>query len=198
MGQRPPTKRDIVDAIIAEAAKGQFKGDNRDGAPPPITLQNFLSEIFRYGAKAYRAQLSRLSFADLLTKLIAANADVEAQQEQILKSGELVERLDREAAERANRQQQSTRAKKPRLQAGILAAAHHYRQIAKKNAKEAWRAIKHKPYETADGRVAIETSKGGKEKMLVQSRRGQQKRTGIVFGTFEDRYWPKANSHLAR
>jgi hypothetical protein len=40
MEQRRPTKRDIIDAIIAEATKGLFTGDKRGGAPPPITISS--------------------------------------------------------------------------------------------------------------------------------------------------------------
>jgi hypothetical protein len=87
---------------------------------------------------------------------------------------------------------------KSRLQPAILTAAHYYRQIAKKSAKEAWRAIKRKPYQTADGSVVVQTAKDGKEEMLVRSRRGQQKRSGIGFGFWEDRYWPSAASRSTR
>jgi hypothetical protein len=79
------------------------------------------------------------------------------------------------------------------LQPAILAAARYYRQIAKKSAKEAWLGIKRKPYETDDGSVLIEVAKGGKEEMRVRSRGGKQKRGGIVFGTWQERYWPKAD-----
>ena len=41
----------IIDAIIAEATFGGFKGDKRDGETPPITIQKFTNEMARYGAK---------------------------------------------------------------------------------------------------------------------------------------------------
>src|SRR6516165_7329850 len=152
-----PTKKEIVDWIVAEATLGRFRGDKRDGEAPPITIQNFTNEmVVRYAAKALRARLSRLSYAELLTEAVAAADYVKAQREQISQSGERAERLEREATARVLSQRQAELGRRSRLQPAILAAAHHYRQIAKKGAKEAWLAIKHKPYEAADGSVAIE------------------------------------------
>ena len=58
------TRREIIDAIVCEATKWRegnplFLGDERDGRGPPITLENFAIETFRYGVKALRARLSR-------------------------------------------------------------------------------------------------------------------------------------------
>jgi hypothetical protein len=80
MEQRRLTKKEIVDWIVAKATFGMFKGDKRDGEAPPITVQNFSLEAGRYGAKALRARLSRLSFAELLTEGIAALDYVRAQR----------------------------------------------------------------------------------------------------------------------
>jgi hypothetical protein len=196
------TKKEIVDLIIAEATFGQFKGDKRDGATPPITIQNFLGEGPRYAAKALRARLSRLSFAQLLTEGFAALDYVGAKQERLSQMVELAERNEREEAAQGHRQRQAELGRRSRLQPAILAAARHFRQIAKKSAKksakEAWLAIKHKPYETDDGSVVIVAAKGRKEEMVVWSRRGQQKRSGIGFGSWQDRYWPKADSRSTR
>jgi hypothetical protein len=192
MEQRRLTKKEVVDWIVAKATSGMFKGDKRDGEAPPIMVQNFNLEAGRYGAKALRARLSRLSFAELLTEASAARNYFEARPRLLAQIGE---RFKREEAAREFRQQQAERGRRSRLQPAILTAARHYRQIAKKSAKGAWLAIKHKPHETADGSVVIEAAKGGKEEMLVRSRRGKQKRGGIAFGTWQDRYWPRADSH---
>ena len=126
-----PTKKEIVDWMVAEATLGRFRGDKRDGEAPPITIQNFTNEmVVHYAAKALRARLSRLSYAELLTEAVAAADYVKAQREQISQSGELAERYDREEAARVFRQQQAERGRRSRLQPAILAAAHHYRQFA--------------------------------------------------------------------
>jgi hypothetical protein len=62
------TKQAVIDVIVSEAAK-IFTGDKRDGEAPPITLQNFSTEMFRYGARALRARLSRMPYEVLLAEL---------------------------------------------------------------------------------------------------------------------------------
>jgi len=189
MEQQRLTKKEIIDWIIARATYGIFKGDKRDGEPPPITVQNFVPEAGRYGAKALRARLSRLSFDELLSEACAVRDHLEARPSELARIAEEAKRQD---AVREHRQRQAELGRRHRLQPAILAAARYYRQIAQKSAKDAWRAIKRKPYETNDGSVVIETAAGGKEEMLVRSRRGKQKRDGIAFGTWQERYWPKA------
>jgi len=94
--------------------------------------------------------------------------------------------LKNDAQELSKRQ--SERARKPRLQPAILAAARHYRAQGK-GAKEAWRAIKQKPYVSSDGEtVFIDT----KEMMRVRSRHGAEKRSGIKFAHWRQSYWPAA------
>jgi hypothetical protein len=82
MEQRSPTNKEIIDWMIAAATLGRFKGDKRDGQAPPIKVQNFTNEmIIRYAAKALRARLSRLPFAELRTEAIEAADYVKAQRE---------------------------------------------------------------------------------------------------------------------
>jgi hypothetical protein len=154
MEQRPPTKKEIVDLIIAEATYGRFKGDKRDGETPPITIQNFTAEMARYAAKALRARLSRLSFLELATEALAALDSVEARQEQLSQIVEDAERIEREEG----RRRQAERGRKRGLQPDILAAARHYRDKLM-NAGEAWDAIKENPFKTNDGVVEITGSK---------------------------------------
>jgi hypothetical protein len=180
----------MVDWIVAKATFSMFTGDERDGETPPITVENFWLERDRHGAKALRERLSRLSYTELLTDARAARDYFKARPSELAQFAELAKREEL-------RQRQAERGRRSRLQPAILGAARHYRQIAKKSAKEAWLAIKRKPYQTDDGSVVI-IAKGGKEEMLVRSRRGQQKRSGIGFGSWQDRYWPKADSRSTR
>jgi hypothetical protein len=85
------------------------------------------------------------------------------------------------------RKQQAERAKKPRLQPAILAAAQYYRG-QKKMAKEAWDLIKNKPFRTNTG----ETVKINGGMMHVQLRIGTQRRRGIKEAQWQKRYWPAA------
>src|SRR5262249_40168063 len=127
MEQPRLTKKVIVDLIIAEATFRRFKGDKRDGETPPITIQNFIDEMARYAAKALRARLSRLSFAELLTEGIAALDYVEAKQEELSQIVDFAERNEREEATRELRERQAELGRRSRLQPAILAAARHYR-----------------------------------------------------------------------
>jgi hypothetical protein len=106
MGRRRSLKKDskknIVDAIIAEATKRIFTGDKRDGDAPPITLQNFLDESLRFGAKALRARLSRLSRAALLEELKTAAEYVDRTRAGIEEAVALAKQNEREAAARAS------------------------------------------------------------------------------------------------
>src|SRR5262249_17253877 len=135
-----PTKRAIVEAIVAEATKGLFTGDNRDGEPPSITLQNFTSEMFRYGAKALRARLSGLPRAELLRELEASAGYVETLQRYAEQALAQLDRDDREADARASSQRQAELARRRGLQTALLAAARYYRNLSK-TAKQAWLAI---------------------------------------------------------
>lgn len=83
------------------------------------------------------------------------------------------------------RKKQAERAKKPRLQPAILAAAQYYRSD-KKIAKEAWNLIRKKPFGTSTGEtVEIE---GGMMHVHVGTRRGR----GIKEPQWQKRYWPAA------
>jgi hypothetical protein len=168
------TKVEIIDAIVAEATKGLFTGDKRDGEAPPITRQNFHSETFRYGARALRARLSRLSHGDLRRECF---------------EGIQFDTALREYGQRAISQRQSQLARKPRLQPAMLAAARHYRALGK-SARTAWCSIKRKPYRTGGETVLIKGSEE-KERMWVRSPDGTQKRSDIKFEQWQKRYWPR-------
>jgi hypothetical protein len=196
MGQRRPTKTDIVDAIIGEATRGQFTGDKRDGAPPPITLQNFLSETFRYGAKALRARLSRLTLAELLLELEASVVHVEMLQEHVKGWLTQYERDERAANVRARSERQSELAKRPHPQPAIVTAARHYRDLGM-NAGEAWDVINKTPFATDAGNtVEIVGSKLPrlKQRMRVILRDGRQQKRSIGFDQWRQRYWSAAGS----
>jgi hypothetical protein len=184
------TKVEIIDAIVAEATKGLFTGDKRDGEAAPITRQNFHSEKFRYGARALRARLSRLSPAELLREYFEGTKFDTALQEYKQREIALMEHKDREDAAQANSQRQSQHARRPRLQRAILAAARHYRALGM-YAKQAWSAIKQKPYEI-DGETVLIVGSKGKETMCVQSPDGTQKRSGIKDAQWQKSYWRSA------
>ena len=61
----------------------RFNGDKRDGDVPRITIKIFNDEGARYAAKALRAQLSRLSLAELVNEGIATLEYVDARREQL-------------------------------------------------------------------------------------------------------------------
>ena len=92
---------------------------------------------------------------------------------------------------RAHRQRQAEIGRKHGLQPAILAAARHYRTL-RKNAKEAWRTIKERPYKANDTETVVVEVVKKNETMCVQLRRGKQKRKGIKFGQWRQRYWPAA------
>jgi hypothetical protein len=184
------TKKQIIDELIAEVTKGMFTGDNRDGDTPAITFENFTTEIYRYGAKALRARLSRLSHAKLWCELVAAAATIKGREEYFRQSLALLESNDRENATRAFRERQAEFGRKHGLQLAILAAARHYRGL-NKNAKEAWRAIRQKPYRAGSETVAI-AAEEDQEIMCVRSQGGKQRRSGIKFEYWQSRYWPAA------
>jgi hypothetical protein len=191
MQKRRDTKKDIVDAFITEATNRLFTGDKRGGGVPAITLQNFYDESIRYGAKALRARLARLSRAELLAELNVAAKYVDARQERTKELITLAEQNEREEAARAHRQRQAELGRRHRLQPGILAAAYHYRAL-KKTAKEAWGAIKQNPLTTSEGARVIIERDGKEEIMCVASRDGKQTRSGIKFNHWQRRYWPAA------
>jgi hypothetical protein len=164
-----------------------FTGDNRDSEAPPITLQNFHSETFRYGAKALRARLSRLSRAELWRELEASAAHVEALEkykEEILAQ---FDRAERESAARERSQQQAERGRKHSLQPAILAAARYYRNLGK-TAKQAWLAINQTPYVSNGETVVIADD----DTMYVRSRKRKQERNAIKFHQWQNSYWRAA------
>jgi hypothetical protein len=122
MGKRPLTRRDIIDLII-RVANERFTGDKRDGNPLPITVENFHDASYRLGARALRAQLSRLSFAELLDEGVAALDYDKARRERLQQTVAHAERIEREQLVK----RQSELGRRPRLQPAILAAARYYR-----------------------------------------------------------------------
>jgi hypothetical protein len=97
------------------------------------------------------------------------------------------------------RKQQAERAKKPRLQPGILEAAQHYRQRNYK-ARAAWYAIKGAPYLTRQAEVVqIEGQDNEilKQKLFVISSTRTRKRRGISWEQWRQRYWTEAGSRRA-
>ena len=182
-----PTKQAIIDVIVAEVTAKQFTGDMRDGDAPPITLQNFQLETVRHGAKALRARLSRLSYAELCAELEVSAEYVAGLQEYVKEVLAYYDHHDREVAAQALRQRQSELGRKPRLQPAILAAARHYRS-RDKTAKDTWRLIEKTPFRTSDGETVM--IEGGM--MHVQPRVGALKRAGIKYAHWLKRYWLKA------
>jgi hypothetical protein len=165
-----------------------FTGDNRDSEAPPITLQNFTSETFRYGAKALRTRLSRLSRAELLRELEASAAHVEWLERFKNESLAQLDRADRESAAQERSERQAKRGRKHGLQSAILAAARHYRNHGK-NAKQAWKEIEQTPYKIDGQTVSIDQDT---QLMCVRSRNGRQNRNGIKFKQWQSGYWPAA------
>ncbi len=184
MGKLRDTKKDFIDAIIAAAAQGRFTRDKRVGDLPAIALEDFQIELFRCGEKELRARLSNLSRAEL----------IDAMQDWADQQITLMERDKREAAAQARIQRQRERARKPRLQRAILAAARHYRGLDM-TAKKAWDAIKKTSFKTDDGKtVAIRGPKEDrlKQRMRVISRDERQLRRSIGFDYWRERYWTGA------
>jgi hypothetical protein len=189
-----PTKRAIIDAIVAEATQSAFTGDKRDGTAPAITLQNFHAESYRYGAKALRARLSRLSVVELSGEYENSAAFVAMLEEYKKDSLARLERDDRENATRAFRERQAELGRKHGLQPAILAAARHYR-AGGKTAKEAWDAIRECPFRTDDGEIVeIEGRKLPrlKQTMCVILRDGRRPKRAIRFSHWRQKYWAEA------
>jgi hypothetical protein len=184
------TKQEIIDVIVAEATR-LFTGDDRDGEAPPITLQNFYDESFRYGAKALRERLQRLSDAEFWSEVEAAAAHLAALEKYKNEIHAFYERQEREDAAQKLRQQQQERGRRHGLQPAIFKAARHYRGEGM-NAGEAWDAIKEHPFRTDDGEtVEIQGRKGSRleQKMRVVSRDGRQPKSAIQFAQWRQRYW---------
>jgi hypothetical protein len=189
--QRPPTKKEIIDWIIAKATMGMFVGDKRDGEPPPITIKNFTLETQRYGAKAFRARLSQLSSAELLTETAEVRAYFEAQPSWL---AQMAEQVKQEEAARAHHQRQVERGRRSRLQPAIHAAARHYRAQGM-TAGEAWDALNETPFTTDDGHtVEIEGSKLPRLEQRMRARQadGRQQRRAISFEQWRKSYWKGA------
>jgi hypothetical protein len=154
--------------------------------------------MFRYGAKALRARLSKLSFADLLTEAIAADDYLKARQEQSSQILKLAVRYEREETEVALSQRQAEFAKRPRVKAAIVdaivAAARHYRN-QQVNAGEAWDALCKTPFRTEDGYIVkIEGSELSRpeQRLCVISPDGTQPKRPIGFDQWRKRYWAAA------
>ena len=206
------TRRAIIDAIVADVTADRLRiGDNRDSNAPPIAFQNFYLVARRHGAKALRAHLSRLSYADLRAEfesITAYHAGVKAdlkdeiarlrREEQVAKaqSAQHLKIVKTLAYHRklAYSEQQRERARRPRLQRAILAAARHYRSCGM-NAKEAWDAIKKSPFSTNDGDTVevADSSRPRTEQVmrhLLPDRR--QPKRAIRFSQWRQRYWTAA------
>jgi hypothetical protein len=189
------SKKDIIDAFIAEATNRLFTGDKRDGSQPPITLKNFYDQSFRYGAKALRARLSRLSRTELLGELNIAATYVDERQARTTEYIALADQHEREAATHARRERQAELGRRHGLQPALVAAARHYRTLGK-NAKQAWHAITVEPFATPSGETVIIEGIGKEQCMCVQSRGGKQQRSGIKMDYWQRRYWPLAGKVL--
>jgi hypothetical protein len=184
MEQRRLGKQRIVDWIVEKATWRHFKGDERDGEARAITIENFGVESARYGAKALRTRLSRLSLTELLTEARTVRDYLKAGPSEL---AQIAERVKRDEAARALRQRQAELGRRSRLQPAILAAARHYRERGM-TAKKAWDALNKTPFTTDEGNaVKIE----GGEQMRVMLRDGTQKRP-IKFGQWRQRYWSAA------
>jgi hypothetical protein len=167
-----------------------FTGDERDETAS-ITIDNFNSQSHRLGAKEMRAVLSQMSDVELV-KQARAVRDKNKPSE----LARIAEQIAKEKAARELRDRQSKRGSRPRLQPGILAAARHYRQIAKKNAKEAWLAIRETPFKTDDGSTV--EIKGDKrsyvedDECFVRQPDGRQLKRSIKWDQWRQVYWKAA------
>jgi hypothetical protein len=191
--QPPLLRKEIVDIVVREATFGLFIGDRRDGAAPPITLENFANEMMRYGSQALRARLSRLPDAALLSEALAALQQVEARQKQLQANVGEGERLRREDEMRAIQARFAEYGRRRGLQPAILAAARHYRGRSSMSAKSAWRTIKQNPFKMCNGEIVIIEGNGVDEIMRVTSQRSKQ-RKGVKQPQWLKRYWPAARS----
>jgi hypothetical protein len=185
-GERPPTKADLVDAIVAAATNGLFTGDKRDGGPPPITYENFHLKAFRYGARKLRKRLERLPDAEFWGELEATVGYVDALKE----NREYATALLRDADLRALSERQSEVAQQPRGQLAIFAAARHYR-AQRVTAKQAWEAINKAPFVTGDGAAVKVEGPKPHERMRVTLPDGRQERRQIGFEQWRQHYWPR-------
>jgi hypothetical protein len=188
-----PTKQALIDAIVIKVTS--FTGDKRDGDVPPIKVENYHELIFQRSARAFRAHLSRMSYADLLREDEAAAAYVawlKAYKENALAQQE---RDDREG----ERQKQAERGRRRDLQPELLEAAHDYRGRTidgrKMNAGEAWDAIKKNPFTTGSGWIVLVS--GPESHRLSQEMRamlpnGTRIKRPIKFDHWRQRYWPAA------
>jgi hypothetical protein len=188
------SKRVIIDSIVGHVTNGVFTGDKRDGVPPPITLQSFTTEMHRYGAKALRARLSRLTLTELCAELKASVEHIAGREEYVKAATAQLKREDRDADMQAHSERQRDLAKRPRLQSAILATARHYRGLGL-SAGEAWDAIGKIPFTTDDGHtVEIEGSKLSrlKQRMRVRQADGRQRKRAISFAQWRKSYWTGA------
>jgi hypothetical protein len=99
------TKKQVIDYIVLGAACGVFFGDGRDSKAPPTGLQSCTEEVYRRGAKALRARLSRLSYRQVLQEGIAVVEHRKRAEAQGLASLGQYERAKREETMRENRRQ---------------------------------------------------------------------------------------------
>jgi hypothetical protein len=185
-------RRRLIDWIVAKATWGRYTGDKRDGKTPPITIENFNTESYRYAAKAYRARLSRLSSAELSVEARAVRTYLKKKPSEL---AQLAERFKRDEDARAHRQRQAEFAKRPRLQAAqaaIVTAARHYRG-QRMTAAEAWDALYKIPFRTEDGYIVkIEGGKQRLEQRLCVISPGGMQLKRLGFSRWSQRYFPAA------
>jgi hypothetical protein len=173
--ERLPTRQTIIDAMVAQVTYGRFKGDKRDGEPPPPTLENSSTEMLRHYARAYRERLMRLPYVELCLELRAGFIHVAE--------------LD-EMTRNAWSKYQSANATGSRLQQAILDAARHFRD-KDMIARSAWATIARTSFKTAAGHV-VEIVGNQRDifrrKMRVRHADGRRGRE-IGFNQWEQEYW---------
>jgi hypothetical protein len=181
-------KRTIIDRLIAHVTNGLFTGDKRDGAVPLITLQNSWTEMFRYLARAWRRQLSRLSLLELFAVLEASakyDADVQANRQ------ERIAQFERDRLSLAFSELQTAKAEKPRLvhpQRAISGAARYYQNLRMK-CKKAWGELSKKAFTTDDGyTVKVDRHRN---RLIVQQPDGREIHS-IGYSRWRQHHWPAA------
>ena len=186
-----PDKKTLIDAIVGAATQGEFSGDERDGVAELISPENFSYEALRRTARAYREQLSRLSYGVLVGNYETAAA-LDAAAWRTFHEGEAhLGQEERDAKVEAFRRQQAERGRRHGLQPEIIQAACHLRARGL-SAREAWDEIQKTPFTTtSNATVRIDEPKSQRlgQKIYVVLPNGRAKRP-IVFNTWRQRYWP--------
>jgi hypothetical protein len=175
-----PSKQTLIEAIIDAAKHGRF-ARNKLGERP-TTFENLQTELLQCDeqtAQAVRARLSRLSKAQLMCLL-----------------HEWVYAADKYYEREKLREKQRELGRRPRSRSSIAkiarqSAASDYR-ARNMRAKDAWDAIKERPYQTDTEIVRIEGC-GNNETMRVRSRDDETPiGRAIRFNRWQDYEWPLA------